>query len=84
MDRRQALFSLFGGSLLLPSFAAELQSQDDSRSGPLRPKAPHFAGKAKSVILLYMSGGVSHIETFDPKPRLAADHGKPSGVKQFL
>ena len=84
MDRRQALFSLFGGSLLLPSFATELHSQDDRRSGSLQPKASHFAGKAKSVILLYMSGGVSHIETFDPKPRLAADHGKPSGVKQFL
>ena len=84
MDRRQALISLFGGSLLMPAVAAELLADDDGRAGPLQPKAPHFTGKAKSVILLYMSGGVSHIETFDPKPKLAADHGKPAGVKQLL
>ena len=84
MDRRQALLSLFGGSLLTPPFLANLLAEDGSGTGPLQPKTPHFAGKAKSVILLYMSGGVSHIETFDPKPKLAADHGKPSGVKQLL
>lgn len=37
--------------------------------------------KAKSVIFLYMSGGVSHVDTFDPKPRLNAEHGKPMPVK---
>jgi len=35
-----------------------------------------FPAKAKRVIFLYMSGGVSHVDTFDPKPRLTADHGK--------
>jgi hypothetical protein len=43
---------------------------------PLAPKAPHFPAKAKSVIFLFMSGGVSHVDSFDPKPRLIADHGK--------
>src|SRR5205085_5914467 len=37
----------------------------------------HFAPKAKRVIFLCMAGGPSHLETFDPKPRLAALHGKP-------
>jgi hypothetical protein len=37
---------------------------------------PHFAPKAKRVILLYMQGGVSHVDTFDFKPRLQADHGR--------
>ena len=40
---------------------------------PLAPRAPHFPGKAKRVIFLFMTGGVSHLESFDPKPRLAAD-----------
>ena len=84
MDRRQALISLFGGSLVMPAVAAELLADSDGGGGQLQPQASHFTGKAKSVIWLYMSGGVSHIETFDPKPKLAADHGKPSGVKQLL
>ncbi len=37
--------------------------------------------KARSVIFLYMSGGVSHVDSFDPKPRLRRDHGKPMPVK---
>ena len=39
-------------------------------SGPLAPKQPHFAPKAKSVIFLYMDGGPSSVDTLDPKPRL--------------
>src|SRR4051794_39444178 len=38
---------------------------------------PHFAAKAKRVIFLYMSGGPSHLETFDSKPALAKMDGKP-------
>ena len=37
---------------------------------PLRPKKPHFPGKAKNVIFLFMAGGPSHIDLFDPKPTL--------------
>ncbi len=44
------------------------------------PRAPHFAPKVKSVIFCFMSGGVSHIDSFDPKPRLARDAGKPMPV----
>src|SRR5215471_12467231 len=44
---------------------------------PLAPKAPHFPAKAKSVIFLFMQGGPSHIDTFDPKPLLAKLHGQP-------
>ena len=35
---------------------------------PFAPKAPHFAPRATAVISLFMSGGVSHVDTFDPKP----------------
>ncbi len=37
---------------------------------PLAPRAPHFAARAKNVIFLFMKGGPSHIDTFDPKPEL--------------
>src|SRR5437762_3455 len=38
---------------------------------------PHFAPKAKHVIFLFLNGGPSHVDTFDPKPMLAKYHGKP-------
>jgi hypothetical protein len=44
-------------------------------------RQPHFAAKAKSVIFLYMDGGPSQLDTFDPKPRLRAEHGKPLPFK---
>lgn len=77
--RRQALRSLMGGSLLLPGVISELLAADAARglnADPLAPKEPHFQPKAKRVIFLYMSGGVSHVDTLDPKPRLFADHGR--------
>ncbi len=49
--------------------------------GPLDPRKPHFAGKAKSVIFLYMDGGVSQVDSFDPKPRLNKEHGKRFSMK---
>jgi len=45
--------------------------------GPLAPKAPHFPAKAKRVIFLTMRGGPSHVDTFDYKPQLNADHDQP-------
>src|SRR5262245_44623879 len=44
---------------------------------PFAPKAPHFAPKAKSVIFLFMYGGPSQVDLFDPKPELTKHHGKP-------
>jgi hypothetical protein len=50
-----------------------------ARAGsPLAPKQPHFKARAKRVIFLFMPGGPSQVDTFDPKPRLTKDHGKPS------
>src|SRR5688572_4285694 len=43
---------------------------------PLSPREPHFPGKAKRVIHLFMNGGPSHVDTFDPKPKLDEYHGK--------
>src|SRR5438552_2778895 len=44
---------------------------------PLAPKTPHFPGKAKRVVHLFMNGGPSQVDTFDPKPALEKYHGKP-------
>jgi hypothetical protein len=83
-NRRHALRSLAAGSLLLPGIISDLLASEvsaDTPADPLAPRQPHFAPRAKRVIFLYMSGGVSHIDTFDPKPRLVADDGKkgPNG-----
>ncbi len=50
---------------------------------PLAPKAPHFPAKAKHVIHLFMNGGPSHVDTFDPKPELTKQNGKdlPKNLK---
>jgi hypothetical protein len=56
---------------------------ETAATDPLAPKAPMFPAKAKQVIFLYMSGGVSHVDTFDPKPQLQKDHLKRRG-KDFL
>jgi hypothetical protein len=87
VTRRTMLRSLVGGSLVMPGILQSLLAADGSSAAdPLAPKAPHFPAKAKRVIFLYMSGGVSHIESFDPKPKLAESHGKeaPGIPGQFL
>ncbi|HTN73871.1 MAG TPA: DUF1501 domain-containing protein [Pirellulaceae bacterium] len=63
----------FGGFAL----AALLGSEAAAADNPLAPKAPHFAAKAKRVIFLFMHGGPSHVDTFDYKPQLTRDDGKP-------
>lgn len=50
-------------------------------ANPLAPRQPHFAPRAKRVIFLFMDGGPSHIDTFDPKPLLDRDHMKPPPFK---
>ena len=48
---------------------------------PLAPKKPHFAPKARSVIFLFMDGGVSQVDSFDPKPQLDKEHGQKPKFK---
>ena len=83
-SRRGALRSLIGGSILLPGIVSQLLAEDAaSPSDPLAPRPTHFAPKAKRVIFLYMSGGVSHVDSWDPKPKLFADAGKTVSVNEF-
>jgi hypothetical protein len=61
------------GAAGLPAAEREGRSRFAS---PLAPRAPHFPGKAKRVIHLFMNGGPSHVDTFDPKPALEKYAGK--------
>ena len=49
----------------------------ETPADPLRPKPPHFPAKAKRVIYLFLNGGPSQVDTFDPKPKLDEYNGKP-------
>ncbi len=80
MNRRSFIHSLAGTSLLLPGALSELCAAGD----PLAPRPPHFAPRAKRVIFLHMSGGVSHVDSFDYKPRLIADHNEPYQVPKKM
>lgn len=84
-SRRKFLFESCGG--LSGLGLACLLDQDGllkgegSATNPSAAKAPHFPARAKSVISLFMSGGVSHIDTFDPKPALVKYAGQPLSGK---
>jgi hypothetical protein len=69
----------FGALALSALLAEEAQGVAPPLVGrdPLSPKAPHFPAKAKRVIFLFMHGGPSQVDTFDYKPKLKRDHGKP-------
>jgi hypothetical protein len=65
------------GMLGLAGVLADDRALAGTADSPLSPKRPHFVGKAKRVVHLFMNGGPSHVDTFDPKPRLDKYHGKP-------
>jgi len=66
------------GLLALTDLMARAESvAPPSVLAPLAARWPHHMAKAKRVIFLYMPGGPSHVDLFDPKPRLATDNGKP-------
>ena len=68
------------GSLALSALLA-----DPAYAGASASRGPHFPPKAKNVIFLFMPGGVSHMDTFDPKPKLADLDGKVStGSRKWL
>ena len=85
--RREFLTRAAGGcgaialhAMLASEIAAETSVAKDD---PLASKTPHFEPKAKRVIFLYMTGGVSHVDSFDHRPRLIANHGKKITVDNW-
>ena len=83
LTRRDWLRRMGGGFGSL-GLAGVLASEARAAVNPLAPKAPHFAPKAKRVIFLFMNGGPSHVDTFDPKPMLATRSGEapPESVRK--
>jgi hypothetical protein len=80
MTRREMLRRTacgFGSVALAGLLASESPAAAAASSSPLAPRAPHFPARSRRVIFLFMHGGVSHVDTFDPKPELTKQNGKP-------
>ncbi|MCC6234692.1 MAG: DUF1501 domain-containing protein [Verrucomicrobiales bacterium] len=85
LSRREMLSRCGNG---FGALALAALGQDPAFAGPV-PRAvgiqgarePHYKPAARNVIFLYMDGGPSQMDTFDPKPRLKSEHGKPFGMK---
>ena len=85
LGRRDFLRSA-GGGVGIAALAELLAADGLTAAGPLAPKAPHFAPKAKSVIFMFMEGGPSQYELFDPKPELERWDGRslPESITKDL
>ncbi len=80
LRRTSTGFGMLAASVLLAEQARSAAAKPSSRL-PLSPRAPHFPPKVKNVIFCYMSGGLSQVDSFDPKPRLAQEAGQPMPFK---
>src|SRR5262245_45311521 len=67
----------FAALALAGLLAEESRAGEPDPRNPLAPRPPHFPARAQRVIFLFMHGGPSQVDTFDPKPLLDRDHGKP-------
>src|SRR5262245_5312366 len=75
LTRRDAL--RLGGVGFGALALAGLLGAESRAAGPLTPRRPHFPARAKRVLFLFMHGGPSQVDTFDHKPLLDRDDGKP-------
>lgn len=83
LSRREMLTRAAGGfgALALAGLLAE-----EAQAAPidsLAPRQPHFAAKATNVIFMFSTGGASHVDTFDYKPKLFSDHGKSISIDNW-
>ena len=69
--------SLAGKSRSESGLSSESGSHSAAGSGPMSPRPGHFPARARNIIFLFMDGGPSQVDTFDPKPRLIKEHGQP-------
>lgn len=71
------------GAIAASALLATQRTQADDGREPLTTGSglPHFLPRAKRIVFLYMDGGPSQVDTFDPKPRLTAEHGQPFKMK---
>jgi len=83
-SRRQLLQSMACGfgSVALTAMTAPQAVASEASANPLKEKAPHFKARAKRIIFVYLHGGLSHVDSFDPKPELTRLHGQPSPIEK--
>src|SRR5262245_35343412 len=87
LTRRQALLRCANGfgavalTALMTDRAYGQRLEPAPAAHPLAPRPGHYPAKADSVIFLYMDGGPSQVDTFDPKPRLDREDGQPIKMK---
>lgn len=84
VSRRQMLAQCalgFGATALTGLMSEEAHGDSNQLPAGAALRKTHHPARAKHVIFCFMSGGVSHVDSFDPKPRLTKDHGKPMPVK---
>ena len=74
MQNRRELLKILGGGFGMMGLAAQASAASGST---------HFPPKAKRVIYLFLNGGISHVDSFDPKPMLAKHHGEPLPGPKF-
>jgi uncharacterized protein DUF1501 len=79
---RREFLRLAGGGFGSLAFAALVAGEGlppvaDAPASPFLPRKPHFEPKAKRVVFLFMEGGPSHVDLYDPKPELTRRHGTP-------
>jgi hypothetical protein len=85
LSRSGTGFGMLGlSSILASEAAADDKNKKLVSDDPLTPKMPHFAAKAKHIIYLFMNGGPSHVDTFDPKPALKTNEGKPGKGGKYM
>ncbi len=80
MSRRQMLQQC-GNGFGAVALSALLCDPAYGAKNPFAPRPTHYPARASSVIFLYMDGGVSQMDSFDPKPRLDREHGEAFGAK---
>jgi len=82
LTRREFLERAAGGfgSIALGALLADLAAAE-AGAASVAPGVPHFPARAERVIWLFMPGGVSHVDSFDPKPKLFEDDGKKIGKR---
>ena len=76
---RRSLLKAASSGFGYMAFAGLATMANEKSAGPLAPKVPHLPARAKRVIFLCMEGGPSHVDSFDYKPKMNADAGKPIG-----
>lgn len=69
-------FGAMGLATVLGSAALGEGVAEAAGDNPMRPRGPHFPGKAKRVVHIFLNGGLSHVDSFDPKPELTKYDGK--------